>query len=75
MDVLRVLLLLSKIYFNNTPAREKFLKSGKAESSAIIDFITNIALAYHNIKFRLINNENILFSTLGGDDKLKTILT
>lgn len=64
-----------KDLFYNTPAREKFLKSGKAESSAIIDFITNIALAYHNIKFRLINNENILFSTPGGDDKLKTILT
>ena len=42
---------------------------------ARVDFITNIALAYHNIKFRLINNENILFSTPGGDDKLKTILT
>lgn len=60
--------------FYNTPARRKFLKSDAAESSQIIDFVSQIALAYTNIKFRFINNGNILFSTTGRGDMLGTIL-
>ncbi|MBQ7703328.1 MAG: ATP-binding protein, partial [Firmicutes bacterium] len=49
--------------FYNTPARAKFLKTDSAESGLIIDYISRMALCYKDIKFRLINNDNILFST------------
>lgn len=60
--------------FYNTPARLKFMKSASAESGLIIDFISQMALAYKNVKFRLINNGKILFSTLGDGNRLNTIL-
>lgn len=60
--------------FYNTPARRKFLKSDSAESGQIIDFMSQIALAYPKIKFRFINNGNIVFSTMGKGDLLNTIL-
>ena len=59
--------------FYNTPARLKFLKSDGAESSAIIEFMSQIALAFGHIKFRLISNDNIVFSTNGKSDRLQTI--
>ena len=61
--------------FYNTPARLKFLKSDNAESSAVIEFVTHIALAYPDIKIRMINNDKILFSTNGKGNRLKTIET
>ncbi|MBR5315268.1 MAG: DNA mismatch repair endonuclease MutL, partial [Firmicutes bacterium] len=60
--------------FYNTPARQKFLKSDAAESGQIIDLMSQIALAYPNIKFRFINNGNIMFSTLGNGDVKAAIL-
>lgn len=60
--------------FYNTPARLKFMKSDSAESGLIIDFISQMALAYKDVKFRLINNGKILFSTLGDGNRLNTIL-
>ena len=42
--------------FYNTPARLKFMKNDGAESSMIIDLISQMALAYSHISFRLINN-------------------
>ena len=60
--------------FYNTPARLKFMKSDSAESGLIIDFMSQIALAYKDIKFRLINNGRILFSTIGDGNRLNTIV-
>ena len=60
--------------FYNTPARRKFLKSDGAESGQIIDFMSQIALAYPAVKFRFINNGNIIFSTVGKGDVLAAIL-
>lgn len=51
--------------FYNTPARQKFMKSDAAESGQIIDFLSQIALAFPHIRFRLINKGNIVFSTAG----------
>ncbi len=59
--------------FYNTPARLKFMKSDSAESTMIIDFMSQMALAYDEISFRLINNGNVLFSTTGKGDKLNVI--
>lgn len=61
--------------FFNTPARLKFLKPDATESSLIIDFVSQMALAYPKIKFRLINNEQPLFSTSGKGDRLEGIHT
>ncbi|MEG0292358.1 MAG: DNA mismatch repair endonuclease MutL [Anaerovoracaceae bacterium] len=61
--------------FYNTPARMKFMKTDRAEAGVIIDFVSQIALAYPNIKIRMINNENVLFSTNGKGDRHKAIIT
>lgn len=60
--------------FYNTPARLKFLKSDSAESGQIIDFMSRIALAYSDIRFRFINNGNTVFSTSGKGNLQHTIL-
>ena len=60
--------------FYNTPARLKFMKGDGAESGLIIDFLSQMALAYKNIRFRLINNGNVIFSTLGDGDRFHTIV-
>ena len=61
--------------FFNTPARLKFLKKDNTESTLIIDFISKIALAYPDIRVRLINNGNTLFSTPGKGDRFNAIAT
>ena len=60
--------------FYNTPARLKFMKSDGAESGMIIDFLSQMALAYKQVKFRLINNGKILFSTTGDGNRLNSII-
>lgn len=51
--------------FFNTPARLKFLKTDGSESTAVIDFVSRMALAYPMIRIRLISNETTLFATNG----------
>ena len=67
-------ILIEDLFFN-TPARLKFMKQDATESTLIIDFISKVTLAYPEIKFRLINNGNILFSTNGKGDIYSNILT
>ncbi|MDR2157396.1 MAG: DNA mismatch repair endonuclease MutL [Clostridiales Family XIII bacterium] len=66
--------IVRDLYFN-TPARLKFMKSDRAESAAIIDFISKIAVAYPRIRVKMINNGAILFSTNGQGDVLRAALT
>ena len=54
--------------FYNTPARRKFLKPDNAEASLISDYVSKMALAYPGVRFRLISNGTILYSTLGKGD-------
>lgn len=61
--------------FYNTPARLKFLKKDSTEASAVIDFVTHMALAYPKVRFRMISNDKILFATNGKGDRLNTIMT
>ena len=67
--------VIVKDLFFNLPARRKFLKSDSRESSNITDFISKMSIAYPNIKFRLIVNGNILFTTSGKGDIYQTIQT
>ncbi|TDP58521.1 DNA mismatch repair endonuclease MutL [Aminicella lysinilytica] len=61
--------------FYNTPARRQFLKSDSAESGMIIDLMSEMALAYTDIKIQFINNGNVLFATAGDSSLKKTIMT
>ena len=61
--------------FYNTPARRKFLKPDNAEASLISDYVSKMALAYPGVRFRLISNGTILYSTLGKGDLKAAILT
>ncbi len=61
--------------FYNVPARSKFMKSDAGEASLIIDFVSRISLTRTDIKFRLINNSNVVFSTQGKGNLLHTILS
>ena len=67
-------IIIEDLFFN-TPARLKFMKPDATESTLIIDFISKMTLAYPEIKIRLINNGNILFSTAGKGDIYSNILT
>ena len=61
--------------FFNTPARLKFMKPDATESGLIIELISQMALAYPNISFRMINSEQTLFTTQGKGDRLQAIHT
>lgn len=59
--------------FYNTPARLKHLTSLYAELANITDYINKISLSNPQIKFTLINNNNVLLQTSGNGDLLKVI--
>lgn len=61
--------------FFNTPARLKFMRADSAESSSVIEFVTDIALAYPDIRIQMINNGKILFATNGRGNRGQTIAT
>lgn len=61
--------------FYNTPARRKFLKSPSSESAKITELMTNIAMAYPDIKVRMINNDTTLFATRGTGRRIDAIAT
>lgn len=61
--------------FYNIPARKKFLKPDNAESSLVSDYVSKMAIAYPHIRFRLVNNGTILYSTLGNNSLKQAIMT
>lgn len=65
--------VISTDLFYNMPARREFLKNDGAESSLIVSFVSEMALAYAGVKFQLINNGRILFATQGGGNLKNTI--
>jgi len=70
--------LIVKDLFFNTPARLKFLKSDRSETSRIVDFVSKAAVSRPDIKFRMITGKgndtgNVLFSTDGRGDALRAV--
>lgn len=65
-------IVITDLFFN-TPARLKFMKADGSESTPIIEFVSQMALAYPTIKFRLISNEKMIFSSTGTGERLQTI--
>ena len=61
--------------FYNVPARYKFMKSDSAEAGLITEFVSQMALAYPDIRFKLINNDAVQFLTQGRGDRYNSILT
>ena len=59
--------------FYNTPARLKHMKSLYTELASITDYVNKIALAHPEIRFTLINNNNIILKTDGSNNLLKTV--
>ena len=52
--------------FYNTPAREKFLKSPKAEEGEVLSVVTKTALSRPDVAFTLIADGKTLVETYGG---------
>ena len=59
--------------FYNTPARLKHMKSLYTELASITDYVNKIALSHPEIRFILINNNNVILKTDGSGNLLKTI--
>ena len=59
--------------FYNTPARRKFLKSERTESSKISEMVTKLALANPTIAFTFTNNGRTTMKTGGTGDLRETI--
>lgn len=59
--------------FYNTPARLKHLKTIKTELSHSLKFMQNIAMAYPEIRFSLIHNEQEIFASHGNNNLQQVI--
>ena len=59
--------------FYNTSARLKHMKSLYTELASITDYMNKLALSRPDIRFTLINNDNIILKTDGSGNILKTI--
>ncbi len=47
--------------FYNTPARKKYLKNPTTEFQHIVDMVIGVALAFHDVGFRLIHDGKVVF--------------
>ncbi|MDY5982758.1 MAG: DNA mismatch repair endonuclease MutL [Anaeroplasma sp.] len=62
-----------KSLFFNTPARLKYMRSGKKELSSILYFIDRIAMAHPDLRFTVLSEDKIVFQTSGSDNP-KTLI-
>lgn len=65
--------ILVKDLFFNTPARLKFMKSTAAETGAISDLMTRLALSHQEISFTYTVDQKPIFKTSGDGDAKKVI--
>ena len=61
--------------FFNTPARREFLKNDAHETSVVTEFVSEIAFAFPDIRFQLVNNGNMIFSSTGDGNLKNTVLS
>ena len=59
--------------FVNVPARRKFLRSAAAESGRIHTVVTQLALAYPNVRFQLVTNGKENFASPGNGSLRDTL--
>jgi len=61
--------------FYNVPARLKFLKSNTTERRNIDTFVTRYALAYPEVRFKLMEGKKIILQTAGDGDRRAILAT
>ncbi|MGA9533272.1 MAG: DNA mismatch repair endonuclease MutL [Anaerolineales bacterium] len=59
--------------FFNVPARRSFLKTETTERRRINDLVTRYALAYPNVRFRLVHDGRKSFQTTGNGDRREVL--
>lgn len=59
--------------FYNTPARKKFLKTEKAESAAVYEMMTHLALSHPEISFKVLIDRQMKLQT-AGNGSLKDVI-
>ncbi len=59
--------------FYNVPARRAFLKSARAERAAVVETITNLAIAHPGVMFRLVEKGNELLSLPAAKDLIERL--
>lgn len=65
-------ILVEKIFYN-TPARLKHLRSMNTELRHILNFVQDIALAFPQIRFKLVSDDQIIFQSIGNGDLQQAI--
>jgi DNA mismatch repair protein MutL len=59
--------------FYNVPARRAFLKSARAERAAIVEAMTNLAIAHPRLMFRLLEQGREVLSLPGAKDLIERL--
>ena len=59
--------------FYNVPARRAFLKSARAERAAVVETLTNLAIAHPAVMFRLVEKGNELLSLPAAKDLIERL--
>ena len=67
--------IIVKDLFYCIPARLKFLKPDNTESSLITDYVSKMAIAWPQVRIRLISNGSTLFTTPGRNSLKQAIMT
>ena len=60
--------------FGNQPARLKFLRSPQSETARIQELVSRYALAFPEIRFRLVNDERVSLNTPGNGQPREALL-
>jgi DNA mismatch repair protein MutL len=60
--------------FYNVPARLKFLKADITENRQVTGLATRYAMAYPNIRWKLVQDGKVIFQTTGNGDKREILL-
>ncbi len=67
--------VVSTDLFYNTPARREFLKNDAHETAAVTELVSEMALAFSNIRIQLISNGNVIFTTTGDSSIKNTVVS
>jgi DNA mismatch repair protein MutL len=59
--------------FYNVPARRAFLKSARAERAAIVEMMTNLAIAHPQVRFRLVEKGREVLSLPAAGDLIERL--
>ena len=67
--------VVSTDLFYNTPARREFLKNDAHETAAVTDLVSEMAFAFNRVRFQLISNGCVVFTTMGDGNIKNTVVS